>query len=366
MSEQLPNAAEINHLRLAGELLEPPSTVSGFEGPVAVYNPSAIVTLNGDKLVWARVEPDTPDIVGKTDIRLFSLDEKQLIEIPINTRLKGEDPSFTKIGDRYLLGVVEVEVDETTGRTIPTTVFYEYDPIRRKCTERLRGPVGQKDVRIAPVDPDHPEQGLAIYGRRDSGENDERLITFTAIIGFDDPLLAEKLAFLDTEEAIIGRELFEPVTDSNGVQHRAWGGVNQVMSSRSASGQNYRLLAAHRAHYMDDDLSSVEENRPRYYEGMLLLDLDGELVEVCTLGRWDDFTEAAVHKGGRPDLAQVCFMGGAEDGKLSEYWLFGIGDCRIGIARIDSEQMRLIEQTIDGLTQAHEYVRALRRELVPA
>ena len=320
----------------------------GEEGlaKLAIYNPSAIITMPGldgysHLYFWARVEPNTPhDYIGKTEVRLFELTQDDTgamvpVETKIAHKLVGEDPCFTKIGDTYLLGIVEL--DETT---IPTTVFYEYDPQTRLCRERLRGPYGQKDVRIAMVDPDDPAKGLVVYGRPDFG-NDRRRITRTFLKSLDASDRQEQMNKLTVKESRIDGDLLGEFPE-DGQRQKEWAGVNSVGHIK-IDGETYRILWAHRACFTEG--ISVDGGDPdRLYEAILLLDTGDGLVELATLATSKgDFADAQT-KAGRLDLSNICFPGGGVDGKVAGPHTFGVNDREIGVKYFDEVYERCIEE----------------------
>lgn len=322
-------------------ILLPQPEIHDIVAPVAVYNPSSILTVNIDgedaALFWARVEPDTPEsYLGHSEVRLFSIDSANIPQEVVGApRLAGEDPSFILIDDQLLVGVVELDDNHQ-----PTTVFYNYDPLLQICDERLRGPRGQKDVRIAPIDPRDASRGLVVYGRPDFG-NDVRRITRTYISGFDDPGIDTKMQYLTQPEAVIGAELFVPIVDSDGM-HPSWGGINTVSHIEAADGTLYPLLGAHKAHFTSH---STEGHRSRHYEGMLLVDVGDTLLHVGTFGTREDFPPAPP-KAGRDDLNDVAFFGGFENASLEGRTLFGLGDSRLGMIEMSSAEVAEIKEYI--------------------
>lgn len=259
-------------------------------GDLDVYNITAPFMFEGKHLIAGRVEARESE---KSVIRLFEKNNEKWQLLKESLSLDLQDPFFTKIDGKLILGGVEVffkTVDQVQWRT----VLYELKDLTT-AVRVFEGPLGMKDLRLKQL----ANQKILVLTRPQGIKGGRGKIGYTII---------KELADLSIEIIENAPLLQDQFTEAE------WGGANEIYLKE----EKISVLG---------HIAKFDENGERHYYAMsFVLDIaSGSMKEAKIIAERKDFKAGPTK---RPDLADVVFSGGLIFSEQETILYAGISDAQ--------------------------------------
>ncbi|WP_077318800.1 DUF1861 family protein [Virgibacillus proomii] len=273
---------------------------TGVEG-LDVYNITAPFVLDNTRLIAGRVEARDSE---QSHICFFEElpQHKTWNKVEITQPLKLQDPFYTWIDDKLILGGVEVFFDERDPRKAQwRTCLYEFENLQSH-KRIFEGPLGMKDLRLKQL-----KDGRILVLTRPQGEKGGRGKIGCTIVNHLNELTIEtieqapllKNQFIDTE----------------------WGGANEI-----------HLLNEGRIGVLGHIAQFDKQQNRHYYAMTFELDLESlEMKSPKIIAERSDFLDGPAK---REDLIDVVFSGGL-------ILIDDQADLYAGISDADAQRLRI-------------------------
>lgn len=262
-----------------------------------VYNITAPFSDGDKRIIAGRVENRSDHFA---EIGFFEQVGDEWHLISDTPKMTLQDPFFTNIGDKLVLGGVEIFNKEGYDRVFWRTVFYKGDSIYN--LERFAvGPDGMKDIRL--IELKNKQIGLFTRPQGEIGGRGK--------IGFKVIDNLEQLKDLDTYNAPLLDLFFDD----------EWGGANEI-----------HLLEGNKIGVLGHIAKFSGNNIRHYYPIVFCIDLDSNYhTSAKIIAERANFEEGPSK---RDDLIDVLFSGGIiRNGESSELYV-GVSDCEAHMIKI--------------------------------
>ncbi|MHC5227047.1 DUF1861 family protein [Enterococcus sp. LJL99] len=259
-------------------------------GDLDVYNITAPFMFEGKHLIAGRVEARESE---KSVIRLFEKNNEKWQVLEESLSLTLQDPFFTKIDGKLILGGVEVFF-KTADQVQWRTVLYELKDLTT-AVRVFEGPLGMKDLRLKQL----ANQKILVLTRPQGIKGGRGKIGYTIIDKFAD------LTIEIVENAPLLKDQF---TETE------WGGANEIYLKEKKI-----CVLGH--------IAKFDGNGERHYYAMsFVLDIaNGAMKEAKIIAERKDFIAGPMK---RPDLADVVFSGGLTFSDEETVLYAGISDAQ--------------------------------------